>query len=172
MQSNKTMCDNFSKEIWLYMDNALSVEKMAVWKAHLQVCSDCRRTYEEIRQTLNAYNRADMDDIDDLKFERILQRLTKKRTQFPYPKTAAVLAMAASVLIALWFGLNRPHKAEFAWNTTALDQRITEMDSSINALESDEWLTSDYTMDAGYIDDAIQDLQNDLTKLQNDFSTF
>jgi hypothetical protein len=172
MQSNKKMCNTFSEEIWLYMDNALSVAGMAAWKTHLKRCSDCRKKYEEIRQTLEAYGRIGQDDIDDLKFEKTLQRLEKKSFLYPYSKTAAVLAMAASLLIALWLGLDRSSNQEMQWGATAIDQTISELDSTLSRWEEEEWLLAGSYQDEEYIDDAIRNLQNDLTELQGDFSTF
>ncbi|MBD3385165.1 hypothetical protein GF407_09575 [candidate division KSB1 bacterium] len=172
MQSNRKMCNTFSEEIWLYMDNALSVTGMAAWNSHLKTCSDCRKNYVEIRQTLEAYGRIGQDDIDDLKFEKTRQRLEQKSLLYPYSKTAAVLALAASLFIALWIGLDRSSSQEVQWDATAIDQTISELDSTLNRWEDEEWLLAGSYQDDEYIDDAIRNLQNDLTELQGDFSTF
>ena len=42
-------CDEHHADILLYLDNALTREKLENFRAHLEVCSDCRERLEEYR---------------------------------------------------------------------------------------------------------------------------
>lgn len=78
MNINKTMiCKNFESEIWLFLDGSLPDNEMNLWCDHISGCETCKNLLEETEDILSAAEH-DIQDIDDNKFNMMIERATAK----------------------------------------------------------------------------------------------
>lgn len=115
---NNIICEEFSKEVWKYLDGTLSNEEKAFWKRHLDSCSACRASLNEIEKSLDIYDSLPLEDISDEKFNAIIVKATEFsgsrgfsrflgfmskyqiKKSFAFSKTAlGTAALAASVIV-------------------------------------------------------------------------
>ena len=80
MQAEKDMiCKSFEQDMWLYLDNELPDEKMEYWRSHLKSCTECENLLSETEKLFSEVEE-NLIDIEDEKFERMIDRTTTKRS--------------------------------------------------------------------------------------------
>lgn len=80
MQSNgKTLCKIFDREIFLYIDNALPVERKELLREHLKCCDSCKKLLLETENVLSIVEEITETDLNDDVFEIMINKAVKKK---------------------------------------------------------------------------------------------
>lgn len=83
LNENKTMCESFNSNLFLYMNNELPIEQKELYRGHLKYCSDCRKLLKETEELLALSSTAIEEDIEDARFEFMINKaVTKKQNGF------------------------------------------------------------------------------------------
>jgi hypothetical protein len=165
--NNKT-CEDFTNEMWLYMDSSMPEEQRAQWDNHLSNCSVCTALMSNSLETLSLYDNFPAEDIGNNAFNRIIKNavnnpdpanepdanmpLRNNRSLsdiFGFYKLAfggTVLA-AAIVFIFITF-INNPDITEIEtkippalleWTDHKTNDRIDKIAGQILSLKTDDW---------------------------------
>lgn len=139
---NNIICEEFSREMWRYLEDSFSGDEKSFWNKHLETCSTCRTALSEAEKGLSIYESLPLEDISDDRFEQIIQnaagksRLFSRRIQpllfhFAY-KRIAFSSAALAVTIAVIFIIYRP-KTENSWKPgTNNAQTDISLNSEVN----------------------------------------
>ncbi len=80
MQSNgKLLCKIFDQEIFLYIDNALPVDRKELLREHLKNCDSCKKLLLETENVLSIAEEITEIDLSDDVFEKMINDAVKKK---------------------------------------------------------------------------------------------
>jgi hypothetical protein len=169
MKNNiKNNCEQFSNELWLYLDEALPKDKLEMWKEHLTTCSNCSAELKKAEDTIALYEKVPLEDIDNQTYKMMINTTaatslssannnvgkytTRSRSfsqMFGFYKLAfgGGLLAAAILLIFITF-FNNPKipvitkqiPQEFLhWDGPSLSDRTPPLEDGIISLKTDDW---------------------------------
>lgn len=157
---NKAMCKNFSGDIFLYMDNELPVEQKELYREHLKYCPGCCKLLKEIEELLALSNAAIEEDIEDAKFEFMINKaVAKNQNSFikrffvyekykkvnPFRLSKIVFSSALIIIaVAVTFLIEKPYTVPanivnqeiVDWEGDGFNSAISELRAK---LYDDEW---------------------------------
>ena len=171
MNSDKKMiCKNFESEIWLFLDESLSNNEMDFWRDHISGCETCKNLLEQTEDILSAAEH-DIHDIDDNKFNYMIERATTKPgfswyeffTSFSIrPLKSSMIyrvALAGVLAIAVIFispAIREKNTGKIIngdlldWNGTKIDMELNQLREEVFAVNQDNW-----SREIDYIDSRI-----------------
>lgn len=79
--SDKMICIIFETEMWLYIDNALTDDKMEFWRVHLRGCSKCREMLNQSEELSSPVQENELADLDDTKYDVMVSKALKHNKQ-------------------------------------------------------------------------------------------
>lgn len=80
MQSNgKLLCKIFDQEIFLYIDNALPVERKELLREHLKSCENCKKLLLDTENILSISGDITSSDLSDDIFETMIKNTVQKK---------------------------------------------------------------------------------------------
>lgn len=158
MQNDDYIIEEFEKDIWLYMDDNLPVERMDYWRNQIQNKPEIRRVLLETQGFLTDYDNLADEILDNFKFESMIQKATKQEHVFSkmksyfkfndeseslLPKMAFVtsLTIAAIVILVLSQKPNPVNKisSEFLdWDDEITNTQIQNISNSISLIENND----------------------------------
>jgi len=169
MKNNiRNNCEQFSNEMWLYLDGGLPKDKHDLWKEHLSNCNKCSVEFKTAKDTIALYENIPLEDIDDQTYKMMINTATathlastsngmSKYTSrgrslsemFGFYKLAfgGGLLAAAILLIFITF-FNNPKipiitkkiPQEFLqWDGPSLSDRTPALGDGIISLKTDDW---------------------------------
>lgn len=192
MQNEDYIIEEFEKDIWLYLDNDLPVERMNYWSNQIQNKSEIKRVLMETQGFLTDYNNLANEKLDNLKFERMIQISTKQERMFSkmksyfkfndeseslLPKMAFVtsLTIAAIVMLILSQKPNPVNKisSEFLdWDDEITNTQIQNISNSISLIENNDMQNymyykrskGEWNRDINKIENKIQSIDEKIMK--------
>lgn len=192
MQNEDYIIEEFEKDIWLYLDNDLPVERMNYWSNQIQNKSEIKRVLMETQGFLTDYNNLANEKLDNLKFERMIQISTKQERMFSkmksyfkfndeseslLPKMAFVtsLTIAAIVMLILSQKPNSVNKisSEFLdWDDEITNTQIQNISNSISLIENNDMQNymyykrskGEWNRDINKIENKIQSIDEKIMK--------
>ena len=158
MQNDDYIIEEFEKDIWLYLDNDLPTERMNYWSNQIQQNPEIRTKLNEAQSILTTYNNLSGVNLDNVKFEKMIQTATKQERLFLkiksfflnkneskslFPKMAFVttLTIAAIVILVLSQKPNPVNKISnelLDWNDEITSTQIQNISNSISLIENDD----------------------------------
>jgi len=164
--TNKKLCKEFEREMWLFIDHSMEKEREKFWQNHLVSCSDCSSLLKTSTDTIEQYNRVPLDELSDDSFERIINTITanNERTEHPVIPTkgnrslfeifgfyklafgGTVLAAALVLIFVTLF--KNPELPEIktiiseellAWDFPGFRTQTTNKQNQIISLKTDGW---------------------------------
>ncbi len=168
MSSNhQNICNEFNKDIWLYLDRDLPDKRILFWDNHLNNCDNCKTFLNESEKLVEVYNGIPLDDVSDstfdnfiaktanneLKPEQITHKIsTKSRKSLVellgfYRLTFCGAAISASIILLLVMFLKNPDieiknvvpRGILDWEGTNIISKIEKVEDKILSLQTDEW---------------------------------
>lgn len=192
MQNEDYIIEEFEKDIWLYLDNDLPVERMNYWSNQIQNKPEIKRVLMETQGFLTDYNNLANEKLDNLKFERMIQISTKQERVFSriksyfnfndeseslLPKMAFVtsLTIAAIVMLILSQKPNPVNKisSEFLdWDDEITNTQIQNISNSISLIENNDMQNymyykrskGEWNRDINKIENKIQSIDEKIMK--------
>lgn len=192
MQNEDYIIEEFEKDIWLYLDNDLPVERMNYWSNQIQNKPEIKRVLMETQGFLTDYNNLANEKLDNLKFERMIQISTKQERMFSkmksyfkfndeseslLPKMAFVtsLTIAAIVMLILSQKPNPVNKisSEFLdWDDEITNTQIQNISNSISLIENNDMQNymlykrskGEWNRDINKIENKIQSIDEKIMK--------
>ena len=158
MQNDDYIIEEFEKDIWLYLDNDLPTERMNYWSNQIQQNPEIRTKLNEAQSILTTYNNLSGVNLDNAKFEKMIQTATKRERLFLkiksfflnkneskslFPKMAFVttLTIAAIVILVLSQKPNPVNKISnelLDWNDEITSSQIQNISNSISLIENED----------------------------------
>ncbi len=156
--SNKVICEIFEMEMWLYIDKALTDEKMDFWRSHLRQCNTCKEKLGQAEElVLNASENL-LVEMDNKQFDemisvairkkkknyiaRLFERKKKKFIAVGKIVFASTLVIAA-VLISLLS--DKPNSVKsigkeiLEWEGGSIKAEIEKISNRINMIDQNDW---------------------------------
>ncbi len=78
MNNTKSICDEFKEQVWLYLEPEADSQIINFWNKHLAGCPDCSNHLKATKKFLYAYNEIPEEDINEDKFNAMLNIVTSK----------------------------------------------------------------------------------------------
>ena len=153
---------DFEKEIWLYLDNDLPESRMKYWNYMIGSDPKLLDLLNETKQTLNIYDSNMISDVDDAKFEKMLQKATARtslldrfKRLFPGSTPASegkeaniqkiafggVLVIAAMVIFML---TEKPNPVKtisndvLDWDAESITTQLSDIQNSLSMAQNDK----------------------------------
>jgi len=169
MKNNiKNNCEQFSNELWLYLDEVLPKDKLKMWKGHLTTCSKCSAELKTAKDTIALYENVPLEDIDNQTYKMMINNATatslssannnvEKYTtrsrsfseMFGFYKLAfggGFLAAAILLIFITFFNnpkipvITKQIPQEFLeWDGPSLSDRTPPLGDGIISLKTDDW---------------------------------
>ncbi|MGE5400272.1 MAG: hypothetical protein ACM3S2_07700 [Ignavibacteriales bacterium] len=76
MQSN-LICEEFSRNIWQYIDRSLTEDEMSYWRRHVNECPLCSARLGEASQLISLYESIPLIDIEEDKFNVMIENAVR-----------------------------------------------------------------------------------------------
>ena len=153
---HKNIIEEFELEMWQYMDKSLPHEKMEFWREKISSIVELQKILQEANETLEEYNDFSSSDLDDSKFNRMIDVATSKVSFFEavkslftkmenqmIPKIAfgSILIIATLTILIL---SNKPNpinnitNTAFGWEDENMDDRFANINTKISLLENED----------------------------------
>lgn len=148
---NNIICEEFSKEMWKFLDGSLSDDEKAFWEKHLDSCSFCRAILNETEKGLSVYESLPLEDISEEKFEVMIQKAVNKsrlaarisshfkfkiknESHLSFAFNRIALSTAALAAVVVMFFIYRPRHEKYQ-NQTA--ETLSQKDKEIYSNQAD-----------------------------------
>lgn len=79
MNNTKSICDEFKEQVWLYLEPEAESQMKNFWDRHLANCSECSNHLKATREFLSTYNEIPEENLEEEKFNSILNLVTSKK---------------------------------------------------------------------------------------------
>lgn len=162
--SSKIQCEEFKREVFLFVDGVLSNKRAKVIKNHLEGCALCKSVLEDVKNTTSTYDALPLDDIEESLFISMINNVTDgsslpsidKRNLSPkgkslvemfgfYRLTFGGAAVAAALLLIIISLLREPGIEKslpvdlLDWHGDKITSKIERIEDQILSLKSDDW---------------------------------
>jgi len=162
--STKIQCEEFEREVFLFVDDVLSNKRVKLIEHHLEDCDICKSVLEDVKVTTAAYDALPLNDVDESSFSRMINNTTKclsmpeidKKNLSPkgrslvemfgfYRLTFGGAAVAAAIILIIISFLREPGLEKglpidiLDWHGDNITSRIERIENRILSLQSDEW---------------------------------
>lgn len=160
----KIQCEEFEREVFLFVDRALSDKRVKLIENHLEGCDLCKSVLEDVKNTSNAYDALPLDDIEESLYISMINNVTEgsslqetdKKTLFPrgkslvemfgfYRLTFGGAAVAAAIFFIIISFLSEPRIEKslpidiLDWHGDKITNSLEHIEDRILTLKSDEW---------------------------------
>ena len=164
--TNKKLCKEFEREMWLFLDHSLEEERKKFWQNHLVSCSDCNSLLKISSETLEQYNRVPLDDLADSSYKKNISTtvadtgrdehpvmpIKRNRSLFEifgfYKLTFGGALVTAAIIFLFITFINDPKIPEIKtklpkqileWNDNQMADRLEKVGDQIYSLKTDDW---------------------------------
>lgn len=160
MKNKLLNCEDFKSEMFLFASGELPEKRIAVFRSHLQTCDSCKHTFDEIKLVTSAYNSLSAEDVDDYKFDEMIQKaISLEIRQKEYlPKRKSLIeifgfyrlsfggaVIVAAIILFIISSINEPNFEKnlpvnlLDWNGKEISDKIERIGDQIISMKSDEW---------------------------------
>lgn len=171
------ICKDFENEKWLFIDGALSGEKMKFWQAHILNCNACSHQLKSETELLLTLKEEFSEDILDSKFDMMIAQTVfkKKKISFNHllsyknvfavkTKVALISGLAVfAIIISLITPKQNPVKTISGelldWEGEKINMQLNHIEQKIETISSDNW-----SKEINSIDDQLQRIEVNIDK--------
>ncbi len=161
MSNDENMiCNEFEKEIYLYLDNDLSTDRKEYWKQHISNCKTCSSLISDIEIVLDQARIELSEDLPDAKFEAMIEKAVQKKRfkiakwlfpqgtakeKFAFSVKLAVVGVLAAIAIIISLTTQQPNTVKtisnelLDWEGKKVTSQINEIKNTINLIHEDNW---------------------------------
>jgi hypothetical protein len=156
----KMICQEFEREVYLYLDDDLSAERKEYWKQHIDGCKTCSSLLSDIEIVVKNAHEELAEDLLDSKFEKMVEKAVQKKRfkiaewlfpqgtakeKYAFSLKLAVVGVLAAIAVVISLTTQRPNTLktisnEFLdWEGTKVNSQINELKNTINMIHEDNW---------------------------------
>ncbi|MFA3783554.1 hypothetical protein ABRY23_10870 [Melioribacteraceae bacterium 4301-Me] len=164
MSNENKLCDEFEKELLLFIDKQLEPVKIKLWEKHISECRFCSNLLNETTTILEESSKIQLDDIEEDKFNVMIKNtLTGKNSlkkfviytktslhrlktnkNYNYLKIAfASILVVASIILLLSKNsppVNNTNNNIMNWDDEEITQQINEIRLTIDDLNNEDYV--------------------------------
>lgn len=158
--NERTFCNDFEMEVFLYLDNELLPERKEFWEMHLKDCNKCRQTLSSVISIFNQVREESKDDLLDAKFDKIVEQAvsTKKfslnewffphgtiREKYSFSLKIAVVGIITVVTLVISLTSQKPNTVKnissdlLDWEGKKITTQINDLKNTLNIMQEDNW---------------------------------
>lgn len=166
-KTDRTLCNQFESEVWLYISDELSDDRKKLWDRHLAECGECSALLRSNREISSFYKENMAEDINDFALERILknaaeevsffqkikQNIIELHNSYTFGKVVLGSTLVVASLVIMLFSQNQNSVKHLAnsllnWEDTEVVTKIDEISKAILDIDSNpghsdsEWTQS------------------------------
>ncbi|MFZ1288704.1 MAG: hypothetical protein WAR79_01345 [Melioribacteraceae bacterium] len=189
---------DFEKEVWLYLDNQLDEERQKFWDKSIEKNHYLKNYLEEYLSISNEYKFSNHIDLDDYKFDKMIEKATEKNSlflkikqffteifsnesEFNFGKIAfASFLIIAAVLVSLIS--NRPNPVNnfsktinselLEWNPTYFENKINKVENLLKLAKDEDYKKySKYGLSSQNVDKNINLIGNNINELKKEINS-
>ncbi len=162
LSKTKQLIEQFEREVWLYLDNDLSPERMKFWNEKIVEHKELKSLLDENRKLIKLYKNVPLSEFSEVRYSEIVSQAVKKKDTvsdfiqkinpfkiekgiiFSPVKIAFGGAMAAAAVVILLLS-NKPNPIKnlsneiLDWNSEGISEQISEMSTSISLIRDDNF---------------------------------
>jgi hypothetical protein len=162
LSNTKHLVEQFECEVWLYLDNDLSPERMKFWNEKIIEHRELKSLLDENEKLLELYEKTPLNEFSEVRYSEIVSQAVKKKNTvsefiqkvnpfkiekdriFSPVKIAFGGAMAAAAIVILLLS-NKPNPVKnlsneiLDWNSEGISEQISEMSTSISLLRDENF---------------------------------
>ncbi|TSA27184.1 MAG: hypothetical protein D4R68_06080 [Ignavibacteriales bacterium] len=156
----KMICKEFENEVYLFMDNNLSMDRKENWKQHLNKCKTCSSLLNEVEVVINQTREELTDDILESKYDRMIEQAVQKKRfkiiewlfpqgtvkeKYAFSLKLAVVGTLATIAIVISLTTQRTNTVKtisnelLDWEGKKITSQINEIKNTINLIHEDNW---------------------------------
>lgn len=162
LSKTKQLIEQFEREVWLYLDNDLSPERMKFWNEKIVEHKELKSLLNENRKLIKLYKNVPLSEFSEVRYSEIVSQAVKKKNTvsdfiqkinpfkiekgriFSPVKIAFGGAMAAAAVVILLLS-NKPNPIKnlsneiLDWNSEGISEQISEMSTSISLIRDENF---------------------------------
>lgn len=162
LSKTKQLIEQFEREVWLYLDNDLSPERMKFWNEKIVEHKELKSLLDENRKLIKLYKNVPLSEFSEVRYSEIVSQAVKKKDTvsdfiqkinpfkiekgiiFSPVKIAFGGAMAAAAVVILLLS-NKPNPIKnlsneiLDWNSEGISEQISEMSTSISLIRDENF---------------------------------
>ena len=154
------ICNEFEKEVYLYLDNDLSTDRKEYWKQHITSCKTCSSLIGELEIILDQARVELTEDLPEAKFDTIIENAVQKKKfkiaewlfpqgtakeKYAFSVKLAVVGVLAAIAIIISLTNQQPNTVKtisnelLDWEGKEVTSQINEIKNTINMIHEDNW---------------------------------
>jgi hypothetical protein len=162
LSNTKHLVEQFEREVWLYLDNDLSPERMKFWNEKIIEHRELKSLLDENEKLIELYEKTPLNEFSEVRYSEIVSQAVKEKNTvsdfiqkinplkiekgriFSPVKIAFGGTMAAAAVVILLLS-NKPNPIKnlsneiLDWNSEEISQQISEMSTSITLIRDDNF---------------------------------
>ncbi len=156
----KMICEEFEKEIYLYLDNDLSADRREYWRQHIASCKTCDSLISDVEIILDKACVELTEDLLDAKFDKMVEQAVQKKRfkiaewlfpqgtvkeKYAFSLKLAVVGVLAAIAVIISLTTNQPNTVKtisnelLDWEGKKVTSQINELKNTINLIHEDNW---------------------------------
>ncbi|MBK7104983.1 MAG: hypothetical protein IPH62_06845 [Ignavibacteriae bacterium] len=189
---------DFEKEVWLYLDNQLDEKRKLFWDDKIENNLSLKNYMEEYISISNEYKFSNQVDIDENKFDLMIEKAIEKKsfvekakqifsnifaseTEFNFGKIAfASFLIVAAVIISIIS--NRPNPVNkfsktinselLEWNPTSIEKKINKVENLLKLAKDEDYKRySKYGFASENVDKNLNYIGNNIDELKKEINS-
>lgn len=156
--SSKVICEIFEMEMWLYIDKALTDEKMEFWRSHLRQCNTCKERLGKVEDLVMNASENLLVEMDDKQFDEMISvAIRKKRKNYiarlferkkkkiisvgkiVFASTLVIVAVLISLLSDKPNSVKSVSKEILEWEGGSIKAEIEKISNKIKMIDQNDW---------------------------------
>ena len=157
LTNTKRLVEQFEREVWMYLDNDLSPERMKFWNEKIIEHQELKSLLDENKKLVELYEKVPLNEFSEARYSEIVSHAVKKKNtlsdfiqrvnpfkiekdrMFNPVKIAFGGAMAAAAIVILLLS-NKPNPVKnlsneiLDWNSEGISEQISEVSTSISKI--------------------------------------
>ncbi len=159
----KNLIEKFEQEVWLYLDESLSEERMQFWDKQLEENNYLRNVINNIKYVTNSYNSIQQPILNEERFNSMIDKTIKSKTLFIHRIKQyfikeerkiyqGKLAFLFTLLIIVFSFIILNNKKNFIkkkihaktsihieWNANSIDKKISKLNTRIKLVRNEDF---------------------------------
>jgi hypothetical protein len=162
LTNTKRLVEQFEREVWLYLDNDLSPERMKFWNEKIIVHQELKSLLDENKKLVELYEKVSLNEFSEARYSEFVSHAVKKKNtlsdfiqkvnpfkiekdrMFNPVKIAFGGVMAAAAIVILLLS-NKPNPVKnlsneiLDWNSEGISEQISEVSTSISKIRDENF---------------------------------
>lgn len=162
LSNTKHLVEQFEREVWLYLDNDLSPERIKFWNEKIIEHRELKSLLDENEKLIELYEKTPLNEFSEVRYSEIVSQAVKEKNTvsdfiqkinplkiekgriFSPVKIAFGGTMAAAAVVILLLS-NKPNPIKnlsneiLDWNSEGISEQISEVSTSISKIRDENF---------------------------------